>query len=48
MQLLRFRPNFVIETLPHPGAYPENDWVGTMLALGAEADATSVAEPLGG
>jgi hypothetical protein len=48
LEPLRFKPNILIETFPHLGAYPENDWVGKMLVLGAEADATSDAKPLGG
>lgn len=42
LEPLRFRPNIVIETLPDLGAYPENEWVGGTLALGAEADAPRV------
>lgn len=42
LEPLRFRPNIVIETLPGLGAYPESEWVGGTLALGAAADAPHV------
>jgi uncharacterized protein len=32
----RFRPNFVIETLPELKGYPENDWNEKILAIGEE------------
>jgi uncharacterized protein YcbX len=32
----RFRPNFVVETEPGAGAFPENDWHEKVLAIGNE------------
>lgn len=32
----RFRPNFVIETGPEAGTFPESDWEGKVLAIGPE------------
>jgi len=32
----RFRPNFVIETAPDAGSFPESDWEGKVLSIGHE------------
>jgi uncharacterized protein YcbX len=32
----RFRPNFLIETAPEAGAFPESDWDGKVLSIGNE------------
>lgn len=32
----RFRPNFVVETAPEAGAFPESDWEGKVLSIGNE------------
>lgn len=32
----RFRPNFVIETAPDAGRFPESDWEGKVLSIGHE------------
>ncbi len=45
VEVARFRPNLVVDTAAAVGAYPEDDWLGRRLAVGAEV-VLEVTEPM--